>query len=739
MVDVGKSSKPTIGYWHYMGLYMGECSGPANALRAIECGGEIAWTGDQTESGVISINKPMLFGGEKKEGGIVGTLEVRMGEETQMPSAYLQSKVPGPWPAARGLVTSVFNGIVGAMNPYVKLWKKQWSRWDAGWKTPVWEPTLVKVGEGTNGAHIIYEAFSDPDCGAGYSTELIDTDQMLIAAQTLHDEGFGLCLKWARSEPVLRFINIVCEHIGGAWYEDPKTAKVGLTLFRGDYDPDALELLDETNIVKMEAWQQPMLDGSVNEVTVVGRDCMTNKDISATYQNLANVQAQGRVVSDKRQLPGLWNEDLIKRAAARECITASSLLCRVKIQVKAELWGIKRGDVRALSWKRRGVVRMPVRVLEVDEGTLEDSTIGLMVTQDISGMAATTYIKPVVGGWVPPDKSPQPLTAQRLVEASYRDLAGTFGAADLAAVEPDASYLVALGARTSGIAYGYDLTTRIGSAAFTLVAGGDFSPTGLLSGDISRTTSTFTLAGGQDLDLVEVGSEAMVDDEKMVVTAIDPETSSVSVGRGCVDTVAVPHLAGARMWFTDNFIGADPTEYVGGETVNAKLLTRTAQGTLDPGLATTLNLTMAHRQSLPYPPGQLRINGVSEPASASDVISVGWAHRDRVLQADQLVDDEVASIGPEPNVRYALRFLDASAALLVEKLDIATTSVSATAVLDYTGVVTMQLYAINNSGGSFQRLERTFTYTPPAGPVVSAITAPTWTPTVTIIDGNDPP
>jgi hypothetical protein len=75
-----------------------------------------------------------VFGGDKGEGGIVGTLEVRMGEPTQMPSAYLQSLVPGPWPAARGLFTTVFNGQVSAMNPYIKNWTKKVSRWRQGWK-----------------------------------------------------------------------------------------------------------------------------------------------------------------------------------------------------------------------------------------------------------------------------------------------------------------------------------------------------------------------------------------------------------------------------------------------------------------------------------------------------------------------------------------------------------------------------------------------------------------------------
>ncbi len=143
---------------------------------------------------------------------------------------------------------------------------------------------------------------------------------------------------------------------------------------------------------------------------------------------------------------------------------------------------------------------------------------------------------------------------------------------------------------------------------------------------------------------------------------------------------------------------------------------------------------MAGRAARPYPPGRVRVEGVSVPASVSGVIDIAWAHRDRVLQADQLIDHEAISIGPAADTRYALRFLDALGALLVEKLDIA--GASATATLNYTGTVTAQLYAINDAGDSWQRNVRSFDYTPPGGTTESTITATTWTPDEIIFVGG---
>lgn len=659
---MGKSSKPTIGFRHYMGIYMGE-SYTSDYLAAVDMGGEIAFEGEFHGSGMITIDKPMLFGGDKKEGGVVGTLIVRQGEPTQMPSAYLQSQVPGPWPAGRGLCTTVFDGQVGAMNPYLKLMKKRWGAFYAGWTTPVWQPDLLKIGRGKNAMHILYQAFTDLEWGLGLSTSMIDEASFIPAAQLIYDEGLGLCLPYRRSTPIGEYIEIVNNHVGGQWAPHPRTGKITYRLFRDDYDVDTLPLIDESNIIKIESWQQALLDGSTNEVTVVGLDPVTNKPISMTAQNPANVQAQGRVIAAKKQFPGLWNMDQLARIAERETIAASMLQSRIKLFVKRDMWGVKRGDVLALSYARKGIVRMPVRVLEVDEGMRTDSKIGLLLVQDISGMAQTSYIKPSFSAWVPPDTTPKPVAAQDVYEASYRDLAGSMRAADLAILAADAGFVVALGARPAGVSYNFVLETRTGSAAFKEVGSGDYAPTGLLSAGLSITGTAITLTSALDLSLVQVGTEVRIGSEHCRVDAIDPVAGTATIARGCVDTVPVAHASGTRVWFTDTYLGSDSTEYVDGESVDAKLLPRTKQGTLAPGLATTATVTLDQRQYRPYPPGNFRFNGAAYPASISGALVVSWAHRDRLLQADQLVNSGAGSIGPEAGTTYTLRLYDQAGTL----------------------------------------------------------------------------
>ena len=80
---MGMSKSVVIGYRYYMGIHMGLGRGPVNELVEIKAGGNTAWSGSVTASQQISIDKPKLFGGDKKEGGIQGPLWVMMGEPTQ--------------------------------------------------------------------------------------------------------------------------------------------------------------------------------------------------------------------------------------------------------------------------------------------------------------------------------------------------------------------------------------------------------------------------------------------------------------------------------------------------------------------------------------------------------------------------------------------------------------------------------------------------------------------------------
>ena len=59
--------------------------GPNDYLAGIKVGGQPVFEGELAGSRTLPINLPQLFGGDKKEGGVVGTLQIRMGEADQLP------------------------------------------------------------------------------------------------------------------------------------------------------------------------------------------------------------------------------------------------------------------------------------------------------------------------------------------------------------------------------------------------------------------------------------------------------------------------------------------------------------------------------------------------------------------------------------------------------------------------------------------------------------------------------
>lgn len=704
---MGKSSKPTIGFWYQMGIHFGLCMGPVDALLEIRGGDRTAWIGNVTGSTSIQIAARNLYGGDKKEGGIEGQLDVMMGEDTQAPNAYLESIFGAPQPAYRGLTTATFNGIVGAMNPYIKAWAFKVIRCTAGWRTPVWQPALARIGDGMNAAHIIYQLCCEV---RGWDpNEKLDLTRMQQAAQTLYDEGLGLCLKWSRADSLDSFVQTICGHVGGMMVEDPSTGLHYLRLLRADYDPATLPALDESNIVDVVSYEQPQLDGSVNQVTVVYRDSVTNKDAAVTVQNLANVQAQGTVIAKQVSYPGAWNGDVAARLAARDCQSESSLLAGGELIVQRSDTDILRGEVRALSWTFGNVRidRMPVRILEVDEGTPTDSKVKIKWAQDQFGLPATTYMQ-IQPSLPDPDLSPQPVTAQLAFEASYRDLATRLRPVDLAALADDAGYVATLGARPAGVPYNYTLMTRIKNVgSYGERGSGDFAPTGLLIADIGPTDTAIALTSFRNLDLIEVGSEALIDSELVRVDAINPQAGTATIARGCVDTVPAAHLAGTRFWATDNYTGADTTEYVAGETVQALLLTRSGLGELDMALATAVEVTLASRQVRPYPPGNLKVQGARYPTTVEGALSLTWSHRDRTLQADQLVDTLQADVGPEPGTTYTVKVY------LANVLDSTITGIAGTTTtpaVSGDGTVRVEITAQRDGFGSWQPLNATFDY-----------------------------
>lgn len=201
---------------------------------------------------------------------------------------------------------------------------------------------------------------------------------------------------------------------------------------------------------------------------------------------------------------------------------------------------------------------------------------------------------------------------------------------------------------------------------YELLTDGPLCPIGYLASPIGPGDSTVTIAdfksvAGASEDLV-LGMAIMINDEIMKLGSTTLPTLTVS--RGCADTIPASHDAASVAWFFDNDTGSDGREYTAASTIGVKLLPFTGSGGSVPlEHAPPHALTFNWRFIRPYPPAQFKCRGaawhsqVFEITTSSDAIFT-WVERNRLVQADQLIAHHEASVAAEVGTTYTVRVYD---------------------------------------------------------------------------------
>lgn len=118
---MGKSSSVTVGYKYFLGVHFVPCLGPVDKVLRIDVADREAWIGNG-QAGQITIDAPKLFGGDGREGGISGAVDIAMGGPTQAPNDYLQAQKGAAIPAFRGVLGVILRRCYLGNNPYLKPW-----------------------------------------------------------------------------------------------------------------------------------------------------------------------------------------------------------------------------------------------------------------------------------------------------------------------------------------------------------------------------------------------------------------------------------------------------------------------------------------------------------------------------------------------------------------------------------------------------------------------------------------
>lgn len=758
---MGGSKAQVLGYRYYFTIQMGLGRGPIDELTEIRVGDKLAWYGSVVESGSYAINAGKLFGGDKGEGGIEGTFDMCMGEPTQVANPRVVGMRGAIVSALRGVATMVYDGLVCSMNPYPKTWKMRVRRTLAGWDRPegAWYPERARIyfvdnhttldtptvslgfvgdpdsyspgewagiyGEAVaemqaeaqsrrrvvcsmNPVHMLIEIATNKSWGRGMPDDQIDWTAYKVAADTMYCEGFGMCFKWNRQSSLDDVVAEIISTIGAMQYVSRTTGLLTIRLLRDDYDHDLLPVFTRTSgLLSIESAESQGGDSGSNEVVVKYRCALNNEVAAVRYQNLGSVMADGGLNSTTTEYLGIADRNIAVRVAARDVRAATGDIRRLKVTMDRRGFPIEPGTPFKISDPETGIGQMIMRAVTITNEDYIVGTITISCLTDVFGLPDTSYVGQDEGQGDEPSLAPALPKDQRLVEIPYRAVYQSTDTANFDLLTDDAAFIGAVAIQPNSVNTSFDLIVKAAADAEypdELIAGG-WSDYGVLVTSIEPLDFLLVFVDC-DLTAVEAGQMALIDDEEVKVLTVDVLTKSVTIARGCLDTVPKAHLAGTRVWFYETGETGSSREFSIGDEVNGKVLSNSTVDQLDPALAQTLTLTTVGRFGKPYPPGSVTVDGedIFSVQSIASSSVVAFARRNRVTQGDVVQDYSVADISPEAGQTHTINlYRQDTGALLVAYTGITGTS----QVVDpgYGGEVRLELFAVRDGLQSHQKYE----------------------------------
>jgi len=561
-----------------------------------------------------------------------------------------------------------------------------------------------------NPAHVLYYARTNSDIGRESTANMNDASYR-AAAETLYDERFGICTSFDPSQESLEeFEKRICKVIGGSVSRSIVDGQWYLDLARSDYVLEDLPILTDDDILDFSELSST-LDGGINSLSVTYFDPDLKEEITTPpAQALALIDSFGTIhqTTEYLEIPDAQLAARVAERDLRATVTPTRVFDLVTTR-KPYAW--RPGQYFRLQGPKRGIADMVCIVGEKQTGTLKSGAIKLKASQDIYSLQSTAYVEIESGVDTRPSQIPVPITLQRAFEAPYIEIVQALSRADLAVLPDDAGYLLTV-AKDPATSRDYTVRVAPDGVTYAETARGDWCPTAMIVEAAEYLDEAFTFTGGSRLDEVVLGQAALWDEEIVRVDALDMVAGAVTVARGCADTVPQLHAAGSRIWFYDDSAAVDVTEYTADEMIIVKLLTNTGSQRLADSAASAMSVDFDSRQARPYPPAYVQLDGAPYPAQlelAGDLTVTAY-HRNRLAQADQLFDQSIASIGPEPGTTYVVRNVDA---------DTETETYLASGITDWPHTVPaaslaarnrLEVYSVRDGLESWQRQVREFEY-----------------------------
>lgn len=709
---------------YFMSMHYGFCWGPVDAILEIKIKDLVAWSGEMTANGTISMDLPSLFGGDEKEGGVKGFVDVLFGNNTQVMSegdAFRFGLTSATMPGFRGVLSLFFRGAAndeGFMwcqnNPYLPGVSILARRTPKGLPTPT--ALITRISEagvttrGANPVHMIYECYTNSDWALGWSSALFKPGEWEDVAQAIYNEGFGLSMIWVDQMAVEDFVAEIQDHIQAVIREDPTTGLLGIKLIRGDYDIDNLFEFNPSNCVLVNP-ERRALENTTNEITVSYTDPESEKPATITVQDLGNIAAQGTIISETRNYYGIRNPDLAMDVAARDLSSAAYPTFSCQIRTDRRGRNVLPGDVVRLVWPERGITQMACRVIDADRGVYNDGAVVLSVIEDIFGLDQAVFSKPVTSLWEEPEDTPAPVTIYDFMTLPYPILMRR----GISLPTYPEVRVGALVRQNFAAAYKFTLSTLKtlpdGSESYLDQKGKLFAPSAFTTVGMAVEASTVLSDAGLG---VFQGGPTLASGDLLYITGADDASSEVvllvshsagawTIARACYDTVPRNWPIGSRVWHVRGATAFDGPARTAGANQSYWIRPVTLAGTLPLEDAAEVVFAPSERPHLPFRPSNLRVNGNVGFGSYTYVspttgIPVAWANRNRTLEDSVAMRWTDATVTPESGQTTTLKVYNSGGTFLVEFTGITGTSfnVPLAGIPGFAGTAEIRAFAVRD-------------------------------------------
>lgn len=635
------SKKMTIGYKYFMGVQLGVCHGPGVTLREVWFDDDKAWEG-QVTSGSFTINKPDLFGGEESGGGVQGTVSFYNGGLIQKANAYLQRVVGVDIVSGlRGVCYTVLEQFyIGNTETPAKV-SFVCSRFP---KSPGGNTSLEIIGDDANPAYVIHEFLTDKRFGASISSSLVDQSTIESCAQILFNEGYGVSGVVDSAKQASAVVDDILKVINGSLVTDAGSGKLKLKLAREDYTIADLPALDASNIKGISNFNRGSLDTAINEVKIKYMsisDGFTER--TATAQNLGLRIHKGDSDGVSYDYMSISTGALAAKVAQRELRPLSVPLASCIVECNRSMYDIEMLDVVTLDWPPLNVEGLVMRVMSVDVGSLNDSSIKLTLTQDVFGVQNTVYADGGERTWSKPVFEPVDPPSIQVVEAPaiFNETAGMTRTLMMLAEQPAAGQNYKLITR-QGIESWSDQGTYPFTPVFQLTEALPASPATLatgpiISGNISRLDNYSQNENREALGILYINGEWLSYETFTILTSTTAQLKNVR--RALFGSTAKAHLAGTKTWAVSEGHGITLSQFNAGSAVYLKTLVKTQTRRQTEAEASEKSFVVKALNDQVFPPAKVLVNGVAG-GEISGTAEVSWRFRSGSEQAVVFYTDD---------------------------------------------------------------------------------------------------